>query len=111
MSKYRKKPVVIEANQWFRNGDHPLDNSTKRVYGEENFGDLSEGEVVRYYRHPSIGGDNKCGCGEIMHYHGWIDTMEGGHIVCPGDWVVTGVAGEHYPCKPDIFAQTYELVE
>lgn len=33
-----------------------------------------------------------------------------GHIVCPGDWVITGVQGEHYPCKPDIFAATYEAV-
>ena len=50
-------------------------------------------------------------CGRDMHDHGWVDTQEGGHIVCPGDWVITGVAGEHYPCKPDIFEATYELVE
>jgi len=43
-----------------------------------------------------------------MHVHGWIDTLEGGHIVCPGDWIITGVAGENYPCKPKIFAATYE---
>ena len=43
--------------------------------------------------------------------HGWIDTLEGGHIVCPGDWIITGVKGEHYPCKPDIFEMTYEPVE
>jgi hypothetical protein len=43
-----------------------------------------------------------------MHDHGWIDTLEGGHNVCPGDWIITGVKGEHYPCKPDIFAATYE---
>lgn len=43
-----------------------------------------------------------------MHEHGWIDTLEGGHIVCPGDWIITGVNGERYPCKPDIFAKTYE---
>jgi hypothetical protein len=46
-----------------------------------------------------------------MHDHGWIDTLEGGHIVCPGDYIITGVNGEHYPCKPDIFWRTYELVE
>jgi len=39
-----------------------------------------------------------------------IDTLEGGHIVCPGDWVITGVAGERYPCKPAIFHATYEQV-
>jgi len=36
---------------------------------------------------------------------------EGGHIVTPGDWIITGVAGEHYPCKPDIFELTYESAE
>ena len=46
-----------------------------------------------------------------MHEHGWIDTLEGGHIVCPGDWIITGVKGENYPCKPDIFAATYEETE
>jgi len=47
-------------------------------------------------------------CSHIMHNHGWIDTLEGGHIVCPGDWIITGVKGEHHPCKPDIFEMTYE---
>jgi hypothetical protein len=45
-----------------------------------------------------------------MHDHGWIDTPDGGHVVCPGDWVITGVNGEHYPCKPDVFEATYEEV-
>jgi len=45
-----------------------------------------------------------------MHDHGWIDTLEGGHIVCPGDWIIKGVHGEFYPCKPDIFLETYEKV-
>ena len=35
--------------------------------------------------------------------------MEGGHIVSPGDWIIKGVQGEFYPCKPDIFAATYEI--
>lgn len=40
-----------------------------------------------------------------------IDTLEGSqHIVTPGDFIITGVAGEHYACKPDIFAATYEPV-
>jgi hypothetical protein len=46
-----------------------------------------------------------------MQDHGWIDTLEGGHIVCPGDWIITGVVGELYPCKPDIFEATYEVEE
>jgi hypothetical protein len=108
MAAYRKKPVVIDANQWFKNGDHPLDG-TQRIEGGEYDGELFEGKVVRYYRTPECDGQTSCKhCGQIMHVHGWIDTLEGGHIVCPGDWVITGVQGENYPCKPDIFAATYE---
>lgn len=40
---------------------------------------------------------------QIINTHGYIDTLEGGHIVCPGDWIITGVKNEKYPCKPDIF--------
>lgn len=99
--KYRKKPVVVDASPWFKNGDHPHDDD--KVF---------EGHIVRYYRHPDISGDTKCKqCDNIMHTHGWIDTLEGGHIVCPGDWIITGVQGKYYPCKPDIFEQTYEKVE
>jgi hypothetical protein len=91
MPKYRKKPVVIEATPWFRNGDHL---------------------VVGYYRTPECDGQEECShCGRIMHDHGWIDTLERGYIVCPGDWIITGVQGEYYLCKPDIFEETYEEVE
>jgi hypothetical protein len=76
--KFRKKPVVIEASQWFKDGDHPA--------------------VIK---HHGIGSDTI----------GWCPTLEGGHIVTPGDWIITGVKGEHYPCKPDIFAATYEPAE
>lgn len=102
--KFRKKPVVIDAHQWFKNGDHPKDNEGQDVEG-------GEGKVVRYYRHPSVNGGVVCTtCGHIKQDHGWIDTLEGGHTVCPGDWIITGVKGERYPCKPDIFQQTYEPV-
>lgn len=40
----------------------------------------------------------------------FIETLEGTHRVSPGDWIIKGVAGEFYPCKPDIFAATYEPV-
>jgi hypothetical protein len=73
--KYRKKPVVIEATQWFKDGDHPA------VYQ----GGLS-------------------GC-----YY--VGTLEDEVRVRPGDWIIAGVKGEHYPCKPDIFEMTYERVE
>jgi hypothetical protein len=115
MSAYRKKPVVVEASQWFKNGDHPHDNCDMFDYRDE-YGNVlqqpGEGKVVRYFRHPdkAYAGERQCEkCGEIMHRHGWIDTLEGGHIVCPGDWIITGVKGERYPCKPDIFTATYEL--
>ncbi len=115
--KYRKKPVVIEATQWHKNGDHPQDDVMRPF---EDTGktptEPREGAVVQYYRHPRVPGtdfhresDGK-GCGRMFHDHGWIDTLEGGHIVCPGDWIITGVKGERYPCKPDIFDVTYEQV-
>ena len=81
--KYSKKPVVIEATRWFKNGDHP---------------DVDGGSSCKH-------------CDEIMHNHGWIDTLEGGHIVCPGDWIITGIKGEIHPCKNDVFEATYEKVE
>jgi len=93
--KYRKKPVVIEAYQWFEVSPY--------VEGVER--------DVDYYRTPELDGQNPCKhCGTIMHWHGWIDTLEGGHIVCPKDWIITGVKGEIYPCKPDVFESTYEAV-
>ena len=75
--KFRKKPVVIEATQWFKRGDHPA--------------------VIRYRD-------------DISESIGYVETLEGGHIVNKGDWIITGVKGEHYPCKPDIFEMTYEAV-
>lgn len=108
--KFRKKPVVIDATQWFKNGDHPEDG-TERFESGEFAGERYEGKVVRYFRRPDVSGYTPCKhCGQAMHDHGWIDTKEGGHIVCPGDWIITGVAGERYPVKPDIFAATYEAV-
>ena len=119
MPLFTKRPVTITADQWFKNGDHP-DDYAAPIDGFER-GKLMrfspqhqrvndwEGQVVRYYRSPDVSGDTVCKqCGKTMHVHGWIDTLEGGHIVCPGDWVITGVAGERYPCKPAIFHATYE---
>ena len=118
---YRKKPVVIEAHQWWKNGDHPDDykNPIRRPEGsvEVNYPPSYqkekdwEGQVVRRFRTPDSDGKLCEKCTRSMNDHGWIDTLEGGHIVCPGDWIITGVAGERYPCKPDIFEATYEKVE
>ena len=84
--KFRKKPVVIEASQWFKHGDH-------------------SNVVALPYTHPV---DTHAVMPGVC---GWIQTLEGGHIVSPGDWIITGVRGEQYPCKPDIFDATYEPVE
>jgi len=122
MGKYRKKPVVIEATQWFKNGDHPEDHDPIGITNPTNqdverYQDYlsTEGKTVRYYRHPNIDGRVDCHkCQKPMHDHGWIDTLEGGNdgaqVVCPGDWIITGIQGEYYPCKPDIFDKTYEKV-
>lgn len=77
--KFRKKPVVVEATQWFKMGDHPA---------VTNFPDW----IVS----------------STPEGRGWVETLEGGHVVTPGDWIITGVQGGHYPCKPDVFEQTYE---
>lgn len=119
--KFRKLPVVVEATRWFKNGDHPLDYLRDQLGAEgEEIRTFTaaerkrrgwEGDIVRYFRRPDVSGASRCKhCKKTMHEHGWIDTSEGGHIVCPGDWVITGIKGEHYPCKPDIFAATYEPV-
>ena len=113
--KYRKKPIEIEAHQWFKNGDHPEDAcrwiwSTRPSLPPTDV--LTEGAVVRYFRRPDIDGKSGCTeCGFTFHQHGWIDTLEGGHRVCPGDWIITGIQNERYPCKPDIFEATYDPVE
>lgn len=41
----------------------------------------------------------------------YIETLEGRMHASPGDWIITGVNGEQYPCKPDVFEKTYESVE
>lgn len=129
MGYFRKKPVVVKASQWLKNGDHPEDYARPRPgvdsEGRERWYSAAEcrangweGDVVRYYRDPEDDGQRVCEhCGRIMHDHGWIDTLQGGHVVCPGDWIITDDRawfhshGYCYPCKPDIFAETYEPAE
>ncbi len=83
MAKYRKKPIVIEAEQY-------LPSPTP-------FCRIPDG--VSSYMMP----DGSFGAS--------IQTLEGKMLVSPGDYVITGVKGEKYPCKPDIFELTYEKVE
>lgn len=59
-------------------------------------------EAVQWFKH----GDHPAVIAENETF-GFIDTPEGRLKVEPGDWVITGIAGEHYPCKPDIFEQLY----
>ena len=109
--KFRKRPVIIDATHWFKNGDHPLDGN-ESFEGVHGIKYRCQGKVVRYYRTPDRSGEMKCQkCNDEYNNHGWVDTLEGGHIVCPGDWIITGVHGEYYPCKPEIFEKTYEKVE
>lgn len=113
--KYVKKPIVVDAIQWFKNGDHPQDN-THMIYPDPNSMTqfepfLSGGKIVRHFNRPDVPWQEVCsGCKYKWEDHGWIDTLEGGHVVCPGDYIITGVKGEVYPCKPDIFALTYEPI-
>ena len=84
--KYRKKPLVIEAFKWTGGPDQTEDPSwmvdaIRR--GEAHF--TSDGMVIK--------------------------TLEGNHLASPGDYIIRGIKGEIYPCKPDIFEATYESVK
>jgi len=88
MAKYRKKPVVIEATQlaaWDQNVEDTFHEWCEEV-GFENFTSERDQTLV-------------------------IHTLDGDMTAEPGDWIIKGVAGEFYPCKPGIFAETYEAVE
>jgi hypothetical protein len=87
MAKYRKKPVVIEAEQ-FRVDKTPWPEGV-------------ELDLKREGRQPK---DSRA------RFYG-MKTLEGWYQVTPLDWIITGVKGERYPCKPDIFAETYEPVQ
>jgi hypothetical protein len=100
--------MFVEAAQWHRNGDHPQDNCGTFI-GSDGIPFQGEGHVVRYFRHPYHPSESLCPrCDIRMHEHGWIDTPAGGHIVCPGDYVVTDAGGAIYPLRPEVFAATYQ---
>ncbi len=89
-NKYRKKPIVIEARQ---------------IIGPENVDEIAEwsGGDPFTLDNPEYG---------MPGPHGVvIDTLEGEMHAEWGDWIIKGVKGEFYPCKPDIFKVTYEAVE
>ena len=96
--KYRKKPVVIEAFQMTK--ERRWDNSEWPNWLNQAW-QKGPKEVGSLYIRPL---DTER---ELLA----ISTMEGFHMVTWDDWIIKGVAGELYPCKPDIFEKTYELVE
>lgn len=89
MKLYRKKPVVVQAWQFtkenFKNGvPQWIKQSTRNITLWSQYG----GEIIE----------------------GEIHTLEGTHQVIENDWIIKGVKGKLYPCKPDIFKETYEEV-
>ena len=81
--RFRKKPVVIDAMQFIDNGD----------------------EVVTWAK--SLGADALCWSISATKTAIGIRTLEGEMQASSGDWIIRGVKGEFYPCKPDIFDATY----
>ena len=72
MSQFKKKSIVIEATQWWKNGDHPEDKA-EPYYEGTNPTQYPEGKVVRRYRHPCCPGDERCvKCAVKLRDHGWI---------------------------------------
>lgn len=91
MAKFRKKPVVIEAFQWTGGPDQREDPEW----------------IVQAIRNENVWFTGVGPAGLCMH----IATLEGVMKALPHDWIIKGVKGEIYPCKPDIFEATYEAVE
>ena len=103
MPKYRKKPVVIEAFQMTKerrwdNSEWPnwLNMAWNRDPGENAIWPDPDGSIKEGHKSAA---ELVCGTLEGVHRIGW------------GDFIIQGVQGEIYPCKPDIFEQTYEKVE
>jgi len=98
--KYKKKPIVIEAVRW---------DGTEKSFLEEVLPFLADGHED--YEHlPNNTGAIKNGIGVTCEGID-IPTLEGDMLASKGDWIIKGVKGEFYPCKPDIFELTYEKVE
>jgi hypothetical protein len=88
MTRFRKKPVVIDASQLAEENGGLIVGWINAEGGEANLRGGPGGG--------SVGGS-------VL-----IETLEGVMVATPGDWIIRGVAGEFYPCKPDIFDATYE---
>ncbi|MBL4940958.1 MAG: hypothetical protein JKY81_04770 [Colwellia sp.] len=95
MPKFRKKPVVIEAMVWDGN-DH---RGMYEFLGGDDKDFMSPSGENFYIDHSKVAGG-------LM-----LKTLEGEHKASIGDYVIKGISGEYYPCKPDIFSKTYDNVE
>lgn len=85
--KFKSKPKVIDAIQWTgKNGDEIF-----------NWAEEMSDDTPPMYFDPN---------GEFK-----IETLEGDHIASIGDWIICGIHGEFYPCKPDIFSKSYEVLD
>jgi hypothetical protein len=101
--------VLTEATQWFKNGDHPKDESTPidNVDGAER---LTEGKIIGFFRNLNIPGGRHCPeCGNIMEKHGTLfygrtDEV----IICPSDYIVTDRKGDYYRVPANEFDALYE---
>lgn len=109
-TKYRKKPVVVEARQFPIHGNDAQHAIAIHQWVEENTlgifdcTPIIDGEEGAHWPESGVSIDPRDGRMVIA-------TLEGGHWVNPGDYVIRGVQGEFYPCKPDIFEATYEPVK
>jgi hypothetical protein len=98
MPKFRKKPVEIEAVQLCWKTWNEVCEFLGDIISERNPGrEIPESEV-----------SDTCGEQGPMFIALTIPTLEGDHVAKHGDWIIRGIKGEFYPCKPDIFAATYE---
>ncbi len=106
--QFRKRPIVVEAVQFNPNADNTFDLSGR--------GEMPDGVRRTSYLEVSELCGGTSGCSRTPEMWDWqvcgvVETLEGKHLALPGDWIITGVKGERYPCKPDIFAATYEPAE
>lgn len=99
--RYRKKPVVIDALQWTgTNKQEIFDFLTNNNCPDEYMKTIFPVVADNFYI------DHQKVRGGLV-----IKTLEGEHLANIGDYIICGVHGEFYPCKPDIFRKTYEEVE
>lgn len=104
-AKYRKKPVVIEAMELA--GPSVYWHHVYQWIEQNTEGSFEPMDVIENRKPcPASGVSIDPRDGRMM-----IATLEGPHYANPGDFIIKGVQGEFYPCKPDIFLATYDAVE